>query len=62
MEDKKLEQIVREKPKIDPSIPWNEEHNLNVAKKLGVRYDIKRRVYRDNDGCPVLDKYGQSLG
>lgn len=62
MEKNKLEKIVEQKPRIDPDVSWNEEHNLEVAKKLGVRYDIKRKVYQDSDGCPVLDKYGQPLG
>lgn len=58
MTDEKLENKVR----IDPDVPWNEEHNLEAAEKLRVKYDKKAKVYKDSDGCPVLDRYGQELG
>lgn len=58
MADKKLEEKVR----IDPDIPWNEPHNLEAARKLGIQYDRKAKVYKDSDGCLVRDKYGQELG
>jgi hypothetical protein len=47
-------------PRIDPDVPWHEEHNLNVARKLRVRWN--GRGYVDVDGCQVLDRYGQPLG
>ena len=48
-----------EKPRIDPDVPWHEEHNLDAARKLGVRY--VGYGYVDSDGCQILDKYGQPL-
>lgn len=61
MENKKLEEKIKE-IRIDPDVPWDEEHNLDSAKKLDIIYDKKIKVYRDKEGCPVLDKYGQYLG
>lgn len=60
--EKKAEEPKNEAPRIDPDVPWYEEHNLGAAKKLGVRYSRARKCYVDSDGCPVLDSFGQPLG
>jgi hypothetical protein len=31
------------------------------GKTLHVHYDQQKQVYRDEDGCPVRDKFGQPL-
>ena len=49
-----------EEPRIDPDVPWYEEHNQDAARKLGVRWNGSG--YVDSDGCQILDKYGQPLG
>jgi hypothetical protein len=60
--EKAAETPKEEKPRIDPSVPWYEEHNQEAASKLGVRYSRRVRGYVDSDGCQVLDKFGQPLG
>ena len=60
-----IEEKLEEKVRIDPDVPWNEPHNLESARKLGLYYDKIFKVYRDTYGCPVLDsldRYGQPLG
>lgn len=47
--------------RIDPSVPWHEEHNLDAARKLGWRYSPVRRGYVDSDGESVADRFGQPL-
>ena len=47
-------------PRIDPDVPWYEEHNLEAARKLKLKWN--GRGYVDKDGCRVLDRYGQPLG
>lgn len=49
-------------PRIDPDVPWNEEHNLDAASQLRWRYDKRSRCYRDSDGELIADEYGQPLG
>jgi hypothetical protein len=48
-------------PDFDPDVPWYEEHNRDAARARGLSYDRRSRVYRDEDGCPTLDKFGQPL-
>ncbi len=60
--EKMTEEKLEKKVRIDPGVPWNEPHNIEAAIKLGVNYDRIFKVYRDLDGCPVLDRYGQPLG
>lgn len=52
----------KQEPRIDSDVPWYEEHNRDAARKLRVKYDKNGRVYRDSDGCPTLDEFGQPLG
>ena len=47
-------------PRIDPDVPWHEEHNRDAARKLRWRYSPRRRVYVDSDGEKVADRFGQS--
>jgi hypothetical protein len=55
--EKEAEKPKESKPRIDPSVPWDEEHNLEAAKELGVSWN--GRGYDDEEGCPTLDEYGQ---
>ena len=48
--------------KFDPDLSPGSEHNRDVAKENHLIYDAVKRVYRDSDGCPVRDRFGQSLG
>ena len=36
--------------------------NQRAARARGLRYDPAAGVYRDEDGCPTLDRFGQPLG
>jgi hypothetical protein len=65
MEDKEsLEDKIEEKEILEfdvdlkPSNPYNKE----VARQKGLRYDRYSKVYRDLEGLPVRDKYGNVLG
>lgn len=49
-----------EKSKLDFS-PQHET-NREAARVRRLRYDRRRKVYIDCDGCPVRDKFGQPLG
>ena len=60
MPDNKKDKQDRE-IRIDPDVPWSEEHNLEAARRLRVSYDAKSRAYRDSDGYVVLDRFGQPL-
>jgi hypothetical protein len=55
--DKKLRDCEFEK-----GLPPDSAHNIIVAERLGLIYDPREQVYKDNDGCPVRDRYGQHLG
>jgi len=48
--------------KFDPDLSPGSEHNRDVAKENHLIYDAVKRVYRDSDGCPVRDRFGQPLG
>jgi hypothetical protein len=51
-------------------IPWgfdassnpNSSMDREAANQRGLVYDSGERVYRDEDGCPVRDEFGQPLG
>ncbi len=42
---------------VTPQNPANQE----AARDHSLTYDRKKRVYRDNDGCPTRDRFGQPL-
>ena len=48
--------------RFDPDVSPQNLHNREAAKRLGLSYDERVEVYRDEDGCIVLDKFGQPLG
>jgi hypothetical protein len=48
--------------KFDPDLPPDHETNQRAARANGLYYDAAHSVYRDSDGCPTLDKFGQVLG
>lgn len=48
-------------PRIDPSVPWYEEHNREAAQRREWRYDRRRGLYVDKDGEIVADRLGQPL-
>jgi len=58
--EREAEKQKSEEPRIDPDVPWYEEHNLEAARKLKLRWN--GRGYVDKEGCRVLDRYGQPLG
>ena len=60
--EKKVEQINKEEPRIDPDVSPYEEHNRETAEELGWRYSSKRKCYVDSDGEIIADKFGQPLG
>ena len=43
---------------VSPDNPANKE----AAREHGLKYDRGERVYRDADGCPTRDRFGQPLG
>jgi len=52
----------KHKTQFDPDFSPNHETNKDAAKERNLTYDRFSKVYRDSDGCPVLDRFGQSLG
>jgi len=49
------------KPKFDPDLsPYNIQ-NKNAAKAHKLRYDRRLKMYVDEDGALVRDRYGQRL-
>jgi hypothetical protein len=48
--------------KLDLDLSPGSEHNRDAARKKGLSYDAARKVYRDSDGCPFRDRFGQPLG
>ena len=46
----------------DPDLSPTSEANREAAEERGLRYDRAGEVCRDEDGCPVLDRFGQPLG
>ncbi len=62
--DKKtdLENKVKDaKPQFDPDMQWYNIQNKNAAKAHKLRYDRRRKMYVDEDGALVRDRYGQRL-
>ncbi len=45
--------------KIDPDLSPNNPKNINAARKLGLNYDFRIKVYRDNEGYVIADQFGQ---
>lgn len=45
----------------DPDLRPDSEHNRRAAEDRRLQYDPRERVYKDEDGCPRFDEYGQSL-
>ncbi|MBI5881319.1 hypothetical protein HZB90_04270 [archaeon] len=54
--------VEKHSPPFEPGLPPSNVHNREAAKARHLRYDARARVYRDSDGCPVRDGYGQRLG
>jgi hypothetical protein len=50
------------KPKFDPDLSPDNEANKEAAREHKLIFDRRAGVYRDPDGCPVRDKFGQPLG
>ncbi len=50
-----------DKPEFDPDLSSEHETNREAARVRGLRYDKRRRMYVDEDGCLVRDKFGQPL-
>jgi hypothetical protein len=50
------------KNSFDPDLSPGSEVNKDAARERGLAYDPEESVYRDEDGCPVLDEFGQPLG
>ena len=46
----------------DPDFSPYSETNRNASEERRLAYDPEESVYRDEDGCPVLDGFGQPLG
>lgn len=47
------------RPPFDPDFSPGHPVNRCAAEASGLRYDPVDRVYRDEDGCPVRDRFGQ---
>jgi hypothetical protein len=54
-------EVKKEPRRIDPSVPWDEEHNLDAAGRREWIYDRTRGLYVDKDGEIVADRLGQPL-
>jgi hypothetical protein len=46
----------------DPDLSVNHPTNKKAAEQRGLQYDSIEEVYRDEDGCMILDSFGQPLG
>jgi hypothetical protein len=61
-----LEKIVgmKEKPilRFDPDLSPENPYNEAVAEARRLSYDSGSKCYRDSDGSPVADEFGQPLG
>lgn len=49
----------RKKQGFDPDYGPHNPVNRQAAEDHDLRYDRKRKVYRDQDGALVRDRYGQ---
>lgn len=56
------EQEQRPMPEFDADLSPNHPTNREAARVRGLTYDPVGCVYRDSDGCPILDHFGQPLG
>ena len=45
----------------DPDYSPFNEVNLEAARQRGLEYDARKAAYVDEDGCLILDEYGQPL-
>jgi len=45
----------------DPDLSPEHETNKEAAKANGLRYDSRRKMYVDEDGCLRRDRFGQPL-
>ena len=50
------------KNSFDPDLSPGSEVNKDAAGERGLAYDPEESVYRDEDGCPVLDEFGHPSG
>lgn len=60
-----IENKVKQEPDeihIDASTSPYTLHNIDSAKKLGLKYSEDRGAYIDKEGCIVRDGFGQPLG
>lgn len=57
--DTKLENKLTD---FDPDLSPDHPTNIEAAEQRSLKYDKRRKVYVDSDGCPRRDKYGQTLG
>lgn len=61
-----LEKIVNVKkepvPRFDPDLSPDNIYNKSVAEARRLMYDRGSKCYRDSDGSPVADEFGQPLG
>jgi hypothetical protein len=46
----------------DPDLSPEHPDNRETARRQSLTYDPRHQVYRDSDGCPTRDKFGQPLG
>jgi hypothetical protein len=49
------------KKHFDPDFSPHHEINQEAAKDHGLKYDSKNKVYKDEDGCLIRDRFGQRL-
>jgi len=43
----------------DPDFSPRHSTNIEAAKQRGLTYNSQKRVYVDEDGCLIRDKFGQ---
>lgn len=63
VEESKLEKELKKEnlPQFDSDVSPYNIINQKAARVRGLHYDAKEKIYRDDDGCPIRDKYGQPL-
>ena len=60
--EKKAKEEEKKLPDFDPDVSLYNPYNRKVARLRNLFYDEDAEVYRDEDGCPVRDRFGQDLG
>jgi hypothetical protein len=45
----------------DRDLSRDNPHNVEAAKRMGLKYDPKKESFVDYGGCPVRDKFFQPL-